>query len=862
MKNFLKATVSILMLCMFITITFAQDRGQGQRRMDASQFQPIGKVSGKVIDSKTNEPIEYANVIIHRWKDSTVAYGTISNSEGFFQIDKIMNGRYFMKVSYIGYSTKRFDSLNVSPNKNSFSYQVKLNQKMVNMGEVVVRSEKENTNYNLDKKVYNVDQGLANSGASAVEVVQNIPSVSVDADGGVSVRGNSNITVLIDGRPAQLAGFSGSDVLAQIPASQIESIELVTNPSARYDPEGTGGIINVILKKRSNLGINGRAMANVGSRGRYNASLNANLKSDDYNIFGSYDARVFKFRTEGGSIRNSFFGTASNILDQTSVSDNDNLNHSINLGADYYLADREYVTLSGQFRFGGGDNTSSIDNKNLVNTSDLQSQFVRTTEGTRDNSSGNYTLSYKKTWSDKVQELTADLMYSTSSMNSDSKSNQYYLYNLSTITIPDILQRSLSDNTNDMFLLQANYVQPLASWGRIETGFRSMFRDLKMANDYQDYNFITQSWGISNLQNNLYDYKEQLHALYAIYANSFGNFSFQFGGRAEKSVIDGSIPLKNQNYTSDYFDVYPSAHFRYNFSELDELALSYSRRIDRPNNRQLNPYEDRSDSLNIIKGNPNLKPQYHNSLELGYTTFIDRTALVANLFYRENTNLISTISTLNEKGVSYSTYENVSKGSSYGLEFIATQPISDWARLNGSFSYYNNSVEDMGSLGGTRSGDSWRVMLNSQFTISQGFVLQSMLFYNSPSIQMMIGGFGRGFGGGGGGGMRGGGGGDFGGGMFMGGASSQSKIKELYWMDLMLRKEFFDGQLTLTIRASDIFNTRKFDTETIGSNFTIISKRLMDSRTINVGISYSLNSRNRMMEQERERRIEEGYDEL
>ncbi|MEW6655117.1 MAG: TonB-dependent receptor, partial [Bacteroidota bacterium] len=236
MKKYFLSLLYFILFTGSFNYLAAQNEGM-QRRTNQSggmpqmqgQFQLSGRVTGIVVDAQSNQPIEYANVVIYRWKDSTVANGTVSNAEGKFTIDRIMNGRYFMKISYIGYATKRFDSLIVRPGNSSYDYpSIKLNPKNVNMNEVVVKSERDAANFNLDKKIYNVDKNLSNSGGTAVDVVQNIPAVQVDADGGVSVRGNSNITVLVDGRPAQLAGFSGSDVLAQIPASQIESIELVT----------------------------------------------------------------------------------------------------------------------------------------------------------------------------------------------------------------------------------------------------------------------------------------------------------------------------------------------------------------------------------------------------------------------------------------------------------------------------------------------------------------------------------------------------------------------------------------------------------------------------------------------------------
>ena len=357
MNNLLINKILISIICISFITSLISAQNQPQRKFDYSQMPSIGKVSGTIIDAQNSQPIEYANVVVYRWKDSSVVGGTVSNSQGKFLIDKIGFGRYYFKVSYIGYSTKRYDSLLVTPRKTEYSYKlIKLKPKNVNLNEVVINSQKEATNYNLDKKVFNVDLNLANSGGTAVDVLQNIPSVTVDADGGVAVRGNTNITVLVDGKPAELAGFSGSDVLAQIPASSIESIELVTNPSAKYDPDGTGGIINVILKRKSNLGLNGTLMGNAGTKGRYNSSVNLNLRSDNFNIFSSYDGRFFNMLNGGNTVRTSSTSGVSSTLDQLSNNTNNMKNNSFNIGADYFLTEQDILSFSTQFRVGDFDN--------------------------------------------------------------------------------------------------------------------------------------------------------------------------------------------------------------------------------------------------------------------------------------------------------------------------------------------------------------------------------------------------------------------------------------------------------------------------------------------------------------------------
>ena len=524
-----------------------------QRRMDASQFQPNGKIAGILIDSETNTPVEYGNVILFRSRDSVMVDGTVSTKDGSFTFDKILPGKYHINVSYIGYLTKKISDLTVNPSSwNIDLKEIKIEPKSVNMNEIVVQSTKETMQFNLDKKVYNLDANMSNSGGTAVDVLENIPSVQVDADGGVSVRGNSNITVLVDGRPASLAGFSGSDVLAQIPASSIESIELVTNPSARYDPEGTAGIINVILKRKSNLGYSGAIMGNLGSQGRANTSINGSIRDDDYSILAGYDGRFFNMVNGGTSLRTSFLPNSTNILDQNTDGNFKMKNHSVNFGADYYLQEREFFTFSTQLRFGDFDNSSAIINKNYTGVNNLTSYFDRISTSDRNNHSGNYTFSYKKNFENKAKEITADIMYSSSEMDNTSLINQnYYDVGLGMPVQLPSRQNALSSNSQKLVLAQANFIQPLDSWGRLETGFRSQIKDLTSSNKYLDFNSMTNSWGLSSLGDDEYDYKEQVHALYAIYSNGIGDLTGQLGLRAEQVYVDGNSLTKNQSYESE-----------------------------------------------------------------------------------------------------------------------------------------------------------------------------------------------------------------------------------------------------------------------------------------------------------------------
>jgi len=479
---------------------------------------------------------------------------------------------------------------------------------------VEVTAEREMMVSNLDKKIINVDKSIASIGGSAVDVMQNIPSVSVDVEGNISLRGSSNVTILVDGKPTGLAEISSGDLLQQIPASSIESIEVVTNPSVRYDAEGTSGIINIVLKKRSLQGLNGLVSVTAGTGDRYNTSVNLNYRKDKFNVFAGYDNRLGKFKSTGTTERNTFKNEASMLLLQNQNMENERNMHNLNSGIDYMLNDFNTLTFNFQMRrmsFGNEGNNRSYEFDQALNT---QENFNRFSKSERNIQSNNYTLSYKRSFLTKGKELTADFMITDNAMSGKQNIEET---EIALGFDPDLslLQRSNSNNTNRMYMAQANYAVPFSNGGRIETGFKSTITNLTMRNYLFDYNYI--DWILNEDAINNFDYFEQLHAVYGIYSSSFKKFKYQVGLRAEQLISESDIIKASDNFNLSYLSLFPSVHTVYEISTTQQTSLSYSRRIRRPNNRQLNPYVDYSDSRDIRYGNPKLQPEFINSFELG-----------------------------------------------------------------------------------------------------------------------------------------------------------------------------------------------------------------------------------------------------
>lgn len=815
MKNIL--LIALTLISLNLQLNFAQSAPGNISKNNFSK----GKISGALKDAQTGQPIEYGNVVVLRYNDSTMVDGTVSGKEGKFTLDNIPFGKYFLRVSFIGYSTKTLDSIKVNPRNLDLNLgEITLDESSIQLNNVVVTGEKETIINNLDKKVINVDKDLTSTGGSAVDVVQNIPSVTVDADGNISYRGNQNVRILVDGKPSELLGLGSGDILSNIPASQIESIELVTNPSAKYDPEGTGGILNIILKKRIDGGLNGNLSANAGTGEKFNGSLNFNYRIPSFNFFGSIDSRLNKINNDGNSYRTNTFNNTNSYLNQINSGLFDMSGNSFNAGFDYLPDNYNTFTFSLRYRTFSFDNNGIVKNTNLNSLNQVTNYFERSNNADRNMNAFQYTLSYKKTFDTKGAELTADVMLGDFKMDRNESFVQKNFNNdFTPSTSPDLLQKGLSNNKNTQWTIQSNYINPIEGFGRIETGFKTTLKNFNSKNDYLNFDYSINNWFNDPTRKTDFDYKENVYAVYGIYSNNFDQFQYQFGLRLEQANVTGNERSTGSSFENNYFSAYPTIHLVQSLPAQQEVQLSYSRRVERPNNRILNPYVDRTDSLNISYGNPQLEPEYINSLELGYSKLFDKTALTSSLFYKNTNNAITNYTIAREDGVTETTWRNLAKNISYGLELTASSPIFDWFRANGSFTYFKTEFEGFNSIS---SDYSWLGKLNTAFTLSKDFNFQINFNYNAPNI------------------------------------TPQGKIKEQYSTDFAMKKDFMDGQLSLTFRVSDIFNTRKFETETFGQNFFSNSYRKMESRVAYLGLTYRLSPGNNNKDREKKPRDDNG----
>lgn len=804
-------------LLVFFAFSSVFSQPQGGAGMGGS-----GTISGTLKDNETRHAIEYGNIVLYRAKDSVMVTGTISGNDGKFILPKIPFGRYYLKASFIGYETRLIKQIALNPKTPEVSLDViYLQLTPVNLKEVVITGEKEMIINNLDKKVINVDKNMATTGGSAVDVMQTIPSVTVDADGGVKLRGNKNVTLLIDGKPSAMEGVSTGDILAQIPASSMESVELVTNPSAKYDPEGTSGIINIVLKKKQDTGYNSVVSVNAGTGDRYNGSINLNYRQNNWNFYGSFDARWNRFGSVGNSNRITTDPVKS-TLDQ----DNRNLNamnmNAFRSGIDYSPNEWNTFSIGLKTRNMQFNNSGDINNY-LYNQNDILTRyFIRESDADRDGQHIEYSFEHKKTFETKGREWTNDLEFSTQEMNSDQLTTQknYGADQLMNAWQPR--QKIKGTNKGNNISFESNYAHPTLDYGRFEIGFKSKLKKQDSQSDYRAIDSVSAEWITNPTLSDAFKYNELVNAVYTTYSNKVFDLKFQAALRGEMASTVVRSRQFSKDFKNDYTSLYPSLHISKEFDESNEVMISYSRRVDRPNNRQLNPFVDYSDSLNIRSGNPSLKPQYTDAMELGYNFNLKGTSLSASIFYRMTEDMISEITRLEGNGVTRTTLENAATGTSGGVDFSFNQTLTPWWRLNGGVSWFRNVIKgNLGSDNADADNVSWNAKGTSMITLPWAVQFQLMANYNAPTVQ------------------------------------PQRKTKEQYSVDLGLRKDFLDGMLTASIRVSDIFDSRKWDSETTGSNFTATSYNKPDSRTVFFGLTWKLST---LMQAERQKQKEREQD--
>lgn len=690
------------------------------------------EVTGKVVDEQTQKPMPYTNITLIRMKDSTIAGGTITDDNGFFKLEKLRPGMYIVKIQFIGY--ERFiTTIRLHPQTPIANLgTIQLKPAVTQLSEVEIIGEKPLVEFQLDKKIINVDKNIVTTGGNAVDVLRNTPSVEVDMDGNVLLRGSTNVNILIDGKPSTLVAGDKSTILEQIPASAIERIEIITNPSAKYDPEGMSGILNIITKKEKRQGINGLVSLNYGTWQKFGGTFSINRRIDKTNLFFSYDYRNDDRRGYRNHDRQIFFNDSliSNTIIR-SYRNGRHLSHNIKAGIDYNFNQYNSLTLSSTFRIGKRTGNDSSVNRVLDPDYNYQQYYNRYELSNNPNNNIDLSLNYRKRFNEPIRELTADVYYSLG--NFDDTENYHQINYFPSFISPN--QRSVSNNQFQNIIFQSDYVHPIAEKTRFDIGVKTMVRTSD--NNYHFYNFDTINQDYINDINlsNHFVYTDNVYAVYSTLSHEWKKISIQVGLRAEETFQHGNQKTTGNIFKRDYFNLFPSAHISYSLPNNNKLQTSYSRRINRPDPNSLNPFIDKSNPLTWHAGNPNLKPEYINSYEISHIKDWKKVSLTSDIFYKWTDNVINRYRNIDSMGIVTVFPLNISKSESYGLEFtLSSQPIKP-LRLMGTFSSYKTSVfgnNDGNDL--TNSIYSYNIRLNASFFLPKEWALQVNGMFNGPSV--------------------------------------------------------------------------------------------------------------------------------
>ena len=812
----------LLLLCIFTsTLLMAQ-------RPSKQGF----SITGKVVDAKTNQALEYATVVLKNTKTQKIS-GGITDEKGAFKI-LTPKGTYEISVEYISFKTIKLAVQEISSNKNLGT--IELTEDASSLDEVFIIAEKSTVEIRLDKKIYNVGKDMTVKGGTASDVLDNVPSVDVDPEGVVSLRGSENVRILIDGKPSALLGLSGADALKQLPSDAIERVEVITSPSARYDSEGTAGILNIILRKGKASGFNGSVSVTVGDPKNYQTAVNLNLRTEKINVFSN-----FGYSDNGGpGVYNSDITYLSNgNIDSLRIENRDNerfrKGFNGNFGLEYFLNKKSSITGTIFLRDSDGqnistNNISSFDpsNTNLYNSTRIQDEDE--TDQTIQ-----FSLNYTNNFNENGHKLTLDLQHSA---------NREIENAIIIDTNPE------TNSTNELSLdnlLQADYVLPIGKNSQFEAGYRGSFQNLA-----SDYLVIAPNLDPEYNPSNNLDFTQNVNAFYTQFGSKINSFSYLLGLRTEITNIDIKLINTNEDYTKKYTDLFPTLNLGYELTEDQSFTLGYSRRLRRPRSRYLNPFESRESEVIFSKGNVNLDPTYTDSFDLGYLNKWGKLTLNSSIYYQHSTNNIARINSqevrvINGKETNILVRQpiNLSSEDRSGFELTANYNANRKVKLSGSFNFYQFETKGEHTYNITDSStgevtsiiqnfdaknNSWFTRFDAKITLPWNIQSQTRVFYRGPKND------------------------------------AQSNVKGILSANLAFSKDILKDKGTLVFNVSDLFNSRKYQITGYApsrENPTNITDQTFQRRMrqVSLNFSYRFNQKKNQRGRKSGQREESGGDE-
>jgi len=767
-------------------------------------------VTGTITDSETNIPLEYATISVFNVDSEKAVNGVITDSNGEFSIE-LNKGNYDFKVEFISFKIKYYRNITVNDPLDLGTVELSIDENMLE--EIEVIGEKTEIEIKLDKTVYNIGKDLTLKGSSVSDVLDNLPSVEVDIEGNVSLRGNESVRILINGKPSGLVGISSNEALKQFPSESVEKVEVITSPSARYNAEGTAGIINIILRRSKLTGFNGSLSLNSGYPERYGVSANLNYRTKKLNFFNNvgYNTRT----SEGSFINETEYYTdqaINNFLNENGVRDSERNSNYLNTGIEYFISDKTSLVGSYVLRKSDGftNNTNNV-NQNFNTISKFSERLEKESEIDDTNE---FSINLTHDFNKEGHVLTIDYQKEKSSENENGF--------ISNSQLKPVFTKYLSEKVNtdeiqESELFKIDYVLPIKKDGQFELGFRR-------SNQYQDIDYLAENEDLNgnfindlNLSNTLI-YNEKVNAFYTQYGNKKNKFSFLLGLRYEESKTTVKQLANNTNNVKNYNDFFPTLNLSYQIKENETITFGYNRRIRRARSYFINPFPSKSSATNIFQGNPNIDPTYSNGIDLGYLKRYEKLTLNGSIYYRKETGVFTFISEntgdfvlVNEilVPVLRRTPINLASNKQIGLELNANFTQSKNWRLNGSLNFYESETlgEYMGITYDSKNL-TWSGRLSNNLKLFSSVDWQTSFRYRAPQ------------------------------------KTAVSERKASIYSNTAFSKDLSKDKITLTFKVNDIFETGKWRIESFNENYKSYSEsNWRGGRTLELNLIYRFNQK-------------------
>ena len=755
-------------------------------------------VTGTVYDFKDGNPLKEVTVKVINPKDSSLVKGTATDEKGFFSIDGLKPGKYSLSFAYIGYRSY-YKKITLAENSRLNFDSVKLKTEGFSTDEIKVESDAPDMRLEDEKKVFDAEKLTSTKGGTALDVLKKVPMVDVDANDNVTLRGSSNVIILVDDKPMKFGS------LRQIPADAIKNIELITNPSAKYEAEGVTGIINIVMqpKKEGVLGYNGYIFSGI--RGELNGGFTGgglNIKKDKWSFFINGGGGLFK--RNNTSYSETYYTSPLYSFKSNSTGSGNNRFGFGTLGAEYEISKGHAIGTDINFNPFKYDHTMSGQSKTFSDAGMLTSLYDNGYSGNGYFTNLGASLYYNGKFKKPGHELNLDLFYGNDNNdNSNEQYQQYYDSLLVQIPQPN-RQKSNTVNRNSNFRMQADYTNPITEEFKLEAGYKGTYRMNDNDYVYDTLNYSSGGYIRSYDLTNHFKMNESINALYTTLSRKIKDFRIKLGLWAEHTHTKGDLLTNGYTFTKDYIDFFPTVNLSQKIGNTNEIQLSYSRRITRPNIWRMNPFVNRNNNRYISYGNPELMPEFTNSFELSHNFYSNIITVTTSLFYRQSFDIMTSYSYVLDSVTTVTTYKNGAGSKSYGADFIVRSSALKFLTLNGTLSLYQSKF-DASALSDYKSeeGFTWRANIRSSIKVFELFNID--LFYNYNGKKFTATGY----------------------------------NEPMQNFDIGVSKELIKKKLTVGFRAEDIFKTRKWGGENSGIGFKTVNSSTWDSRIFFINITYN-----------------------